>query len=170
MKPRINNQILAEEIRVIGPNGENFGILKREQALALIDPEKGLDLIEIAPNAKPPVAKLMNYDKWRYEEEKKQKRELFLQKTKSTSIKHIQISPRAGQNDLEIKLKQLENFLNKGYIIEIQMKLRGREKSNKEWVEQKMNDFLNMITTKYKVISQPKYGGRGMSMQIEKIK
>jgi len=170
LKPRINNQILAEEIRVIGPNGENFGILKREQALALIDPEKGLDLIEIAPNAKPPVAKLMNYDKWRYEEEKKQKRELFLQKTKSTSIKHIQISPRAGQNDLEIKLKQLENFLNKGYIIEIQMKLRGREKSNKEWVEQKMNDFLNMITTKYKVISQPKYGGRGMSMQIEKIK
>jgi translation initiation factor IF-3 len=170
LKPRINNQILAEEIRVIGPNGENFGILKREQALALVDPEKGLDLIEIAPNAKPPVAKLMNYDKWRYEEEKKQKRELFLQKTKSTSIKHIQISPRAGQNDLETKLKQLENFLNKGYIIEIQMKLRGREKSNKEWVEQKMNDFLNMITTKYKVISQPKYGGRGMSMQIEKIK
>jgi translation initiation factor IF-3 len=170
LKPRINNQILAEEIRVIGPNGENFGVLKREQALALVDPEKGLDLIEIAPNAKPPVAKLMNYDKWRYEEEKKQKRELFLQKTKSTSIKHIQISPRAGQNDLETKLKQLENFLNKGYIIEIQMKLRGREKSNKEWVEQKMNDFLNMITVKYKVISQPKYGGRGMSMQIEKIK
>ncbi|MGB9609176.1 MAG: translation initiation factor IF-3 [Minisyncoccia bacterium] len=170
MKPRINNQITAAEIRVIGPNGENLGVMKREEALALVNPEEGLDLIEIAPNINPPVAKLMNYDKWRYQEEKKQKKEIFLQKSKSSSLKRIQISPRIAKNDLMIKLKQLEDFLNKNYIVEIQMQLKGREKLNKEWVNQKLNEFLNMITVKYKMISSPKAGGRGMVCQIEKIK
>lgn len=170
MKPRINNQITAEEIRVIGPNGENLGIFKREEALALTKPEEGLDLIEIVPNAKPPVAKLMNYDKWRYEEEKRKKKELFLQKSKSSSLKHVQISPRMAQNDLMIRIKQLEKFLNENHIVEIQMQLKGREKLNKDWVNQKLNEFLNMIPVQYKIISQPKQGGRGIVCQIEKIK
>lgn len=170
MKPRINHQITAEEIRVIDQNGKNLGVIKREEALALIKPEEGLDLIEIAPNAKPPVAKLMNYDRWRYEEEKRRKREIFLQKSKSSSIKHIQITPRVGLNDLTYKLKQLEKFLNKGYIVEIQMQLRGREKLNKDWTIQKLNDFLKMIQTKYHVLLGPKSGGRGIIIQIEKIK
>ncbi|MCS6789187.1 MAG: translation initiation factor IF-3 [Patescibacteria group bacterium] len=170
MKPKINNQITAEEIRVIGQNGENLGVFKREEALALARPEEGLDLIEIVPNAKPPVAKLMNYDKWRYEEERKRKKEAFLQKSKSSSLKQIQISPRMAKNDLITRIKQLENFLNKNHIVEIQMQLKGREKLNKEWVNQKLNEFLNMISIEYKIISQPKQGGRGIVCQIEKNK
>lgn len=170
MKPRINNEIIAEEVRVIGPNGENLGIMNLKDALKLIDPEKKLDLIEIAPQVHPPVVKLMNYDKWRYEQEKKEKKEAFLQKSKSSSLKKIQISPRASQNDLLIKLKQLEGFLNENHIVEIQMRLKGREKMNKEWANLKLNNFLNMITLKYKVLSGPKTGGQGISIQIEKIK
>lgn len=170
MKPRINNEIIAEEVRVIGPNGENLGIMNLKDALKFIDPEKKLDLIEIAPQAHPPVVKLMNYDKWRYEQEKKEKKEAFLQKSKSSSLKKIQISPRASQNDLLIKLKQLEAFLNENHIVEIQMRLKGREKMNKEWANLKLNNFLNMITLKYKVLSGPKTGGQGISIQIEKIK
>lgn len=170
MKPRINHQIIAEEIRVIDQNGKNLGVMKREEALALIKPEEGLDLIEIAPNARPPVARLMNYDRWRYEEEKRRKREIFIQKSKSSSLKHIQITPRAGLNDLTYKLKQLENFLNEGYIVEIQMQLRGREKINKDWAIQKLDDFLKMIQIKYHVLLGPKIGGRGIIIQIEKIK
>lgn len=170
MKPKINNEIIAEEVRVIGPNGENLGIMNLKEALKLIDPEKKLDLIEIAPQVHPPVVKLMNYDKWRYEQEKKEKKEAFLQKSKSSSLKKIQISPRASQNDLLIKLKQLEGFLNENHIVEIQMRLKGREKMNKEWANLKLNNFLNMITLKYKVLSGPKTGGQGISIQIEKIK
>jgi translation initiation factor IF-3 len=170
LKPRINNEIIAEEVRVIGPNGENLGIMNLKDALKLINPEKKLDLIEIAPQAKPPVVKLMNYDKWRYEQEKREKKEAFLQKSKSSSLKKIQISPRASQNDLLIKLKQLEAFLNENHIVEIQMRLKGREKMNKEWANLKLNNFLNMITLKYKVLSGPKTGGQGISIQIEKIK
>jgi translation initiation factor IF-3 len=136
----------------------------------LVDPEKHLDLIEIAPQANPPVARLMSYDKWRYEQEKKEKKEAFLKKSKSTSLKRIQISPRASQNDLLIKLKQLENFLNENHIVEIQMRLKGREKSNKEWAESRLNNFLNMISIKYKILSGPKSGGQGISVQIEKVK
>ena len=74
IKPRINNQITAPELRVIGEDGNNLGVLKREEALALAKPELGIDLIEIAPTAKPPVARIMSYDKYRYEEEKREKK------------------------------------------------------------------------------------------------
>lgn len=170
LKPRINHQITAEEIRVIDQNGRNLGVMKREEALALINPEEGLDLIEIAPSANPPVARLMNYDRWRYQEEKRLKKEIFLQKSKSSSIKHIQISPRSGLNDLTYKLRQLEKFLNDGHIIEVQMQLRGREKLNKDWAIQKLNEFLKMIQVKYRILLGPKTGGRGLIVQIEKIK
>jgi translation initiation factor IF-3 len=170
LKPRINNQITAKEVRVINFDGKNLGVMPIEEALKLINPEEGLDLIEIAPNANPPVTKLMNYDKWRYEEEKRAKKEAFLQKSRSSSLKRIQISPRMAKNDLLIKLKQLENFLNENHIVEIQMQLKGREKANKEWANQKLNEFLNMISIKYKMLSAPKPGGRGIVCQIEKIK
>lgn len=74
LKPRINNGITAPELRIIGEKGENLGVLSREKALALTRPDAGIDLIEISPNAKPPVARLMSYDKFRYEEEKREKK------------------------------------------------------------------------------------------------
>lgn len=168
LKPRINSQIIAPELRVLNENGENLGVLSREKALALARPAEGMDLIEISPNAKPPVARIMSYDKFRYEEEKRLKKERLAQK--GSGMKRVQISARAAQNDLAIKLRQLEKFLTEGYQVEIHVRLRGREKRNKEWAEQKLEDFLKMIPpeTEYKRISPKRFGGYGLSMQIAK--
>jgi len=108
----------------------------------------------------------MSYDKFRYEEAKRKKKERLAQK--SGGLKHVQISARAAQNDLLIKLKQLEEFLGEGYQVEINMRLRGREKGMKDWARQKLADFMKMIPVEYKRLSEPRFGGYGMSVQIAK--
>ena len=165
-KPRINNQITAPELRVIDEKGNNLGVLKREEAILLAKPEEGIDLIEISANAAPPVARLMSYDKYRYEEEKRGKKERLAQK--SVTMKHVQISARAAQNDLLMKAKQAEKFLSEGRTVEITIRLRGREKYNQPWARQKLDEFLGMIPVEFKRISEPRFGGRGMNMQIVK--
>jgi len=140
--------------------------MKREEALALAKPELGIDLIEIAPNAKPPIARLTSFDKYRYEKEKQEKKERLAQK--AGGLKQIQISARAAKNDLMIKVRQLEKFLADGYAVEVHMRLRGREKYNKDWARQKLNEFMKLIAVEYKIVSEPKFGGRGMFMQITK--
>ena len=134
--------------------------------MALAPLGSGLDLIEVVPNAQPPVAKVMSYDKYRYQKEKADKKERLAKK--SAGLKQIQISARAAQNDLLTKIKQLEGFMNDGHQIEIQMRLRGREKANKDWAMQKLNEFLAMIPVEYKKISEAKFAGRGMQIQIIK--
>lgn len=146
--------------------GENLGVLSREKALALARPAEGIDLIEISPNAKPPVARLMSYDKFRYETAKREKKERLAQK--GGGLKHVQISARAAENDLRIKLKQLEEFLAEGYQVEINMRLRGREKYMRDWARQKLDEFMKMIPVEYKRMSEPHFGGYGMSVQIAK--
>lgn len=167
-KPRINSQITAPELRVISEKGENLGALPREKALALARPEEGVDLIEIAPTAKPPVARLMSYDKFRYEEAKREKKERLAQK--GGGVKQVQISARAAQNDLLIKMKKLEEFLAEGHQVDINLRLRGREKGNKEWARQKLEAFMKMIPAEleYKRLSEPRFGGYGLSIQIAK--
>jgi translation initiation factor IF-3 len=139
--------------------------MPRDKALALAKPEEGLDLIEIAPNAKPPVARLMSYDKYRYEREKAEKKER--RAVKSASIKRVQISPRAASHDLQIRAKQLEVFLAEGHPVEVYVRLRGREKYNKEWANRKLEEFLKTINAEYKVVSAPKFA-QGLSIQIAK--
>ena len=145
-------------------NGENLGVLKKEEALKMAF-DKGLDLIEISPAAKPPVARIMSFDKFRYEQSKKFKEQRH---RKRSEIKQIQITVRAAKNDLEIKAKKLEEFLNEGHSIMIMMVLRGREKYNRDWANLKMQEFLKMITVEYQVIMTPRFAGRGLAMQIAK--
>ncbi len=147
-------------------SGKNLGVLKREEALALVKP--GVDLIEIAPGAKPPVARLMSFDKYRYERAKQEKKERIAQKGTSTSLKQVQITARAATNDLMVKARQLEKFLEQGHPVEINLFLRGREKYNKEWARAKLDQFLTMITIEFKRLTEPRFGGRGMTMQITK--
>ena len=168
LKVRINNQILAPELRVIGEDGENIGVMKRSDALALARPDEGIDLIEISPNAVPPVARIMSFDKYRYQVEKAEKAERKAQK--QGGLKNVQISARAATNDLMIKIRHLEEFLNEGNQVEISMRLRGREKGNKPWANEKLEAFLKMIPVEYRVISPVKYSGNGLSMQIAKKK
>jgi translation initiation factor IF-3 len=166
LKPRINNGIIAPELRVIGEKGENLGVLSREKALALTRPDAGIDLIEISPNAKPPVARLMSYDKFRYEEEKREKKERQAQK--SVGMKHVQITARAAQNDLMIKVRAVEKFFAEGHPVEINLRLRGREKANKPWAMEKLNEFLKLLPMEYKQLTQPRFSGNGPGVQIAK--
>lgn len=149
---------------MIDQSGKNLGVLSREEALKLARPEEGVDLIEIVPGVKPPIARLMNYDKYRYDKEKQEKKERRAQK--GGELKQIQISARAATNDLTRKVRQLEKFLAEEHPVEIQMRLRGREKRNKDWARQKMEEFLGMIQADYKRLNNPRFGGRGMIVHI----
>jgi len=143
-----------------------MGVMPRAKALALAEPGSGLDLIEISPEANPPVVRLMSFDKFRYEREKALKKERVAQKT--LGLKQVQISARAADNDVLIKVKLAEKFLNEGHQVEVDLRLRGREKSKKDWARSKMEEFLKRITVEYKLMSEPKFGGRGMMAQITK--
>lgn len=138
--------------------------MSREEALAKAR-EMNTDLIEISPNATPPVAKLLPWDKFRYQQEKAKKKEQAAARASGES-KQIQISVRAATHDLEIALKKLEGFLKEGLRVDIQMRMRGREKANPAWAMQKMEDFLGMIRTEYRVISPPRPAGNGLNAQI----
>ncbi len=164
--PRINSKIIAPQLLVIGAGGENLGVMAREDALKLARPEERLDLIEIAPAANPPVARLMSFDKYRYELEKRTKKER--QAKRVAGLKHVQTSGRAHKNDFLIKARQADKFLGEGHQVEIQFRLRGREKYNRPWALERLKEFLGMITVEYKAIDTPQFGGRGLAMHIIK--
>ncbi len=162
---KTNRQIVALELRVIDETGGNLGTMPLEAALKLAQ-EKGLDLIEIAPTAKPPVAKIISFDKFRYQKEKELKKQKTSQKT--GEMKQVRISARAALNDLQIKTKILEKFLEEGNKVEIMLLLKGREKYNRSWANQKLNEFLKLITIEYKIIMEQRFIGRGLVTQIMK--
>ncbi|MBI5732673.1 translation initiation factor IF-3 [Candidatus Jorgensenbacteria bacterium] len=162
---RVNSQITAKELRVLDEKGDNLDVLSREAALRLAE-ERHVDLIEIAPNANPPVARLMSFDKFRYLREKAEKKQRHLQKTKE--MKHVRISPRAAQNDLQIKASKADDFLKEGHGVEISLFLRGREKGNRDWNLKKLNEFLTMVKVPHHVTLTPKFVGKGFIVQIAK--
>lgn len=150
---------------MIDETGANLGVLSLSQAKALAK-EKNLDLIEVVSTAKPPVAKIMSFDKYRYQETKKLKKQRAQQKT--GTMKQVQISVREAPHDLEMKAGRVNAFLKEGHVVEIQMTLRGREKGNKDFAKQKMFDFLKYITPDHKLLSPPRIGGRGFMMHVAK--
>ena len=164
---RINNQITARELRVIDADGKNIGVLSFAEALKRAS-DQGLDLIEVMATTNPPVARILSYDKFRYEKEKEAKKQR--QAEKVVELKHVRITPRAAKNDLEVKAKRASEFLAEGHKVEIMIFLRGREKGNKEWGLEKLKAFLPMIETPHMVTMEPKFAGRGFVMQVEKKK
>ena len=161
---KINHQITAPEVRVINEQEENLGVLKLSDALKLAT-EKGLDLVEVNSVSTPPITKIIAYDKFRYQTEKKEKKQRAAQRAGSGS-KQIQISVREHQNDLNIKIGKLNGFLAEGHPVEILLQLRGREKGNMQFARQKLNTFLTMIKAPYKIMSNIGPGGRGGLMVV----
>lgn len=137
--------------------------MKKDSALELAK-EKGLDLIEIAPAANPPIARIMSFDKFRYEQEKKARKQRAQQKT--SNLKQIQISVGEARHDLERKAKQIDEFLKEKCRVEILLVLRGREKANKDWARRKLDEFLKIITPEHKITLEPRYAGKGFITQI----
>jgi len=155
-------------VRVIGPNGENLGILPIEEALKKAE-ELNLDLIEISANAQPPVTKIMDYGKYIYQEEKK-KREVS-KKVKTVETKNIQMGIGTSSHDMERLAKKIEKFFDEGHRVKIDMILRGRAKAiDKNFVKERIKNLLNLINRKYKVSDDLKSTPRGLSMIIEKEK
>lgn len=167
-KPRVNNQITVQEARVIGPKGENFGILPIQEALSKAR-ETGLDLIEISPTAVPPVTKIMDFGKYLYQQQKKEKE--ATKKAHEVGVKGIQFGIGTSPHDLEMRAKKIDKFFKEGNRVRIEMRLRGREKYlDKNFLNERLNKVLHLVSEKYKVAEAPKKSPRGMCMTVEKTK
>ncbi len=161
---KINHQITAPEVRVIDELDENLGVMKLGDALKLAK-EKGMDLVAINEVAVPPITKIIAYDKFRYQQEKMEKKRRAAQRAVGGS-KQIQISVREQKNDLQMKIGRIVDFLGEGHPVEILMQLRGREKGNMQFARGKLNEFLGMITVPYKPMGPIGPGGRGGLMIV----
>lgn len=161
---RINNQIRARELRVIDDKDGNLGTLSLEEALAKAK-ERGEDLIEISPNATPPIAKIMNFGKFQYDQKKKlQKARGHISETKS-----LQVKIGTGEHDLELKAQQATKFLKEGHRVKIDLFLRGRAKyMEKGFLEERLNRVLHFIAEEFKIVDGPKRSMKGLTIVLEK--
>ncbi len=160
--------IRAKELRVISDTGDNFGILTKQEALAKAR-EMEMDLIEISSEANPPVAKIMDYGKFQYDQKKKQK--LQKAKTHNAEVKSIQIKLATDENDLKIKANKTSDWLKKGHRIKIELFLVGRSKFlDKQFLNERLNRILKFIPDDFRVAEEPKRSPKGLAMIIEKTK
>lgn len=163
---RINNQIRAPELRVVTDDGENLGVISFREAIEE-SLRRELDLIEISPNAVPPVAKIMDYGKFQYQQNKKQKE--IKAKSHVTETKTVQIKVGTSEHDLELKAKNVSNWLREGHRVKIDLYLVGRTKyAEMSFKKERLERILNLITEDYKVASGPEKGPKGLTMTIER--
>jgi len=141
-KFKINSQIMADFVRLIGPNGEYFGEVNIEEARAK-SVELGFDLIEIGPTAKPPICKIMDYGKFQYDQEKQLKKAKA--KQKQVEVKGIRLSLRIGQHDSEVRVNQAKKFLQGGDKVKIELILRGRERQHVDSARQIIGQFVEEV-------------------------
>ncbi len=168
LKERTNKQIRATELRVIDEDGSNIGVLSLEDALKLAM-ERGLDLIEVAPDAKPPVARIMEFGKYQYAEQKKQRK--MRSGAKTTETKSVQIKIGTGDHDLQLKAKNASKWLTEGHRIKVELYLSGRAKYlDPKFLKERMDRMLNLITEEFKVGEEFKKGMKGYTIVIERAK
>ena len=158
---QINEEILDKEVRLIGDQGEQLGIMSAQEALK-IAVERELDLVKIAPGSNPPVCKVMDYGKFRFEQAKKEKEAKKNQRV--IEIKEIRMSPGIGENDFNTKLKNGQKFLNDGDRVKVSVRFRGREMAHTEIGEQLLKDFAAKCADIATLDKNPKLEGRNMSM------
>lgn len=162
----LNQRIKSPELRVIGPQGENFGILSREDALKKAV-EANLDLIEISPNAQPPVAKIAEYGKFLYEQKKKAKE--AKSKAHSVEVKNIQIKVGTSENDLSLKAKKASEWLAEGNRVKIDLFLRGRIKyMDRGFLTERLERILKLISVDFKIAEPAQKSPKGLSLIIER--
>ena len=157
----INDQIRDKEIRLIGESGEQLGIMSSREALKLAE-EAGLDLVKIAPTAKPPVCKIVDYGKYRYELARKEKD--AKRKQKVIEVKEIRMSPNIDTNDLNTKVGAARKFLEKGNRVKVTLRFRGREMAHMSTSKHILDDFAQMLSDIAVVEKMPKVEGRSMIM------
>ena len=158
---QINEEILDKEVRLIGDQGEQLGIMSVDEALRIAT-EHELDLVKIAPGSNPPVCKIMDYGKFRFEQAKKEKEAKKNQRV--IEIKEIRMSPGIDTNDFNTKLKNAQKFLNDGDRVKVSVRFRGREMAHTEIGADLLKDFAAQCTEIANMDKAPKLEGRNMSM------
>lgn len=167
IKTRINHAIKATELRVVGPEGENLGLLTIADALKAAE-SFNLDLIEISPKAKPPVAKIMDYGKFRYQAGRKASE--MKAKSHSTETKSVQVKIGTGDHDQQLKARRTAEWLEEGHRVKVDLFLWGRYKYMEEaFLKERLNRFLKIIPTEYKVADEIKRSPKGFTITLERI-
>ncbi|THD73439.1 translation initiation factor IF-3 [Thalassobius vesicularis] len=161
--PRINDRIRGSEIRLIGADGENVGVVSPQQALSMAE-EAGLDLVEISPNATPPVCKIMDFGKFKYEQQKRESE--ARKKQKIIEVKEIKFRPGTDTHDYEVKMRSVLKFLEGGDKVKITLRFRGREMAHQNLGRELLERVAEDVKEVGKVENMPKMEGRQMIMMI----
>lgn len=161
----INEQIRVSQVLVIGPNGEQVGVKSTQDALTLAS-YAGLDLVLINPNGNPPVCKVMDYNKFKYEKAKKEKAALKKQKASITETKEFRLSPTIDIGDIETKLKNVTKYLEKGDKIKLSIRFKGRQMAHTDLGKDVLVKFAARLTDIAEIEQQPKLDGRSMTMLL----
>lgn len=158
---QINEQIRDKSVRLIGEDGAQLGIMSAREAMDIAE-ERGLDLVKISPNAQPPVCKLMDYGKFRFEQAKKQKE---ARKNQSTvSVKEMRLSATIDKHDLEVKARNVTKFLKDGDKVKVSLRFRGRQMTHTDQGKQVMDLFFSMVQDNAVMEKSAKLEGRSMFM------
>ena len=157
----INEQIRDREIRLIGEYGEQLGIMSAREAMKIAQ-EAELDLVKIAPAAKPPVCKIIDYGKYKYEQARKEKEAKKKQKT--VEVKEVRLSPNIDTNDLNTKINNAKKFISKGNKVKVTLRFRGREMAHMASSRHVLDDFAELLADVATVEKAPKIEGRSMTM------
>ena len=164
---RINESIRARELRVIGQDGEQLGIVSRAEALKLAE-EAGVDLVEISPNADPPVAKIVDWGKYQYQKMKEQQKNR--KNSKQAELKLMRFGLKIGSGDLDIKLRKIRSFLEAGHKVRIQIFYRGREMAHKELGYELIDKIVALLDEDAILEQKPQMAGRNLSIVVRSKK
>ena len=164
---RLNEEITTPQVRLLGPEGEQLGVVSIRDALAQAE-EAELDLVEIAPTASPPVCRIMDYGKFKYQEAKRQHEAKL--KQKQVQVKEIKLRPGTDENDYQIKMRNMVRFLNEGDKVKVTLRFRGRELSHQEFGMRQLERVKADLEDIGSVEQMPKMEGRQMVMVIAPVK
>lgn len=166
-KPKINHQIRASEVQVVDSDGQQLGVMPTSKALKLAL-EAELDLVEIVANTNPPITRILDYGRYMYQKEKKERESRSAGRSATREIKAVRITFRAGKHDLEIRAKQADKFLQKGHRVKVDLKLRGREKGMSTMAKEKLDSFFALLETPHTIEGPSKKSPFGLSVLIKK--
>ena len=165
--PRVNDRIRVPEVRLIGAEGENVGVVTPERGIQMAE-EVGLDLVEISPNANPPVCKIMDFGKFKYEQQKKESE--ARKKQKVIEVKEVKFRPNTDTHDYDVKMRNVFKFLENGDKVKITLRFRGREMAHMDLGRKLLERVADDVVETGKVETMPKLEGRQMVMMINPAK
>ena len=166
-RTKLNEQIRYEQVRVIGSNGEQLGIMSSRDA-QLLAKEQGVDLVEIAANANPPVVKVIDWGKFQYQKMKEEARNRKKAREKQSELKQMKIGLKISDNDLNIKVRKMRSFLDSGDRVKIMIIFRGREMAHKEIGNELLDKVISLLGEDVVVEGKPNMSGRNLSVQVRK--